>query len=140
MLDLTSLKKAIHSLEETLKRSNDDKLMSQLDDVTRMAIKSGVIKNFEFTYELCWKFMQRWIKENGLSEEAEFPRTRKDLFRLAAKHSLIETAESWFEYGNARNLTSHTYDDEKAHEIYTVTFNFVNDAKYFLTQIELKND
>lgn len=140
MLDLTSLKKAINSLEETLKRSNDDKLMSQLDDITQMAIKSGAIKNFEFTYELCWKFMQRWIKENGIAEEAEFPRTRKELFRMAAKHGLIEKSENWFEYGNARNLTSHTYDDEKAKEIYTVTFNFLKDAKYLLKQIELKND
>ncbi len=34
--------------------------------------------------ELGWKLLQRWIKLNVGPEEAE-PRTKKDLFRLAAK-------------------------------------------------------
>ncbi len=139
-LDFSSLKQAINSLDATLKKSNDEKLMSQLDDVIRMAVKAGAIQNFEFTYELCWKFIQRWIRENGTPGDADNPRTRKDLFRLAARYGLIKDPVSWFDYGNARNLMSHTYDQEKAQEIYLITNSFLQDAIYLLKQLEKNND
>lgn len=139
-LDISSLKKAIKSLDGTLKRSNDDALMSRLDDVTQMAIKFGAIQNFEFTFELCWKFIRRWLRENGSPEDADFPRTRKELFRLAARYGLIKNPLSWFDYGNARNLMSHTYDEKKAHEIYSITNEFLKDAQYLLQQLEENND
>ena len=139
-LDLSSLQKAIHSLDATLQKSNDEKLMSQLDDVIRLAVRAGAIQNFEFTYELCWKFIKRWIRENGSPEDADHPRTRKDLFRLAAQYSLIKDPAPWFDYGNARNLMSHTYDQEKAREIYSITRGFLSDAVYLLKQLEENND
>ena len=35
----------------------------------------------------------------------------KDIFREAGKQGLIDQVESWFESLEARNLTSHTYDE-----------------------------
>ena len=45
-------------------------------------IAAGVIQNFAFTYELCWKFMKRWIEENVNSEIVDGV-TRRELFRKA---------------------------------------------------------
>jgi nucleotidyltransferase substrate binding protein (TIGR01987 family) len=89
-LDLTSLEKAVNALRAVLARAEDRTLMSGLDETTRQAIRSGVIQHFEFTFELCWKFMQRWLRENSIPEDADLPRTRKDLFRHAARLGLIE--------------------------------------------------
>lgn len=139
-LDLSSFQKAIHALEETLKRSNDEDLMSTLDDVTQLAVKAGAIQHFEFTYELCWKFIRRWIRVNSTPEDADHFKTRKDIFRLAARLGLIEDPIPWFDYGNARNLMSHTYDQEKANEIYAITEDFLKDAKYLLKRLEMSND
>ena len=72
-LDLTSLREAVHALSETLARANDEKLMSSLDEVTQYAIRAGVIQHFEFTYELSWKFIQRWLRLNASAEDAELP-------------------------------------------------------------------
>lgn len=40
-------------------------------------------------YEQCWKFIQRWNSENQSPEDADIPRTRKELFRVAARLELI---------------------------------------------------
>jgi nucleotidyltransferase substrate binding protein (TIGR01987 family) len=139
-LDLSSLQKAIISLEKTIKVAENKEFAAKIDEDVRNAIKSGVIQNFEFTYELCWKFMRRWLKENADVEEAEYPRTRKELFRLAARFGLIKEPLSWFSYGDARNLTSHTYDEDKAEIVYEAALNFIKDAKYLLERLQERND
>jgi len=58
-LDLSSLHKAVEPLEKTIKVANDDAFMSGLTEDQIEAIRAGVIQNFEFSYELCWKFMRR---------------------------------------------------------------------------------
>lgn len=103
-------------------------------------IRAGVIQNFEFTYELCWKFMQRWLKDNQNREEAGLPRTRKELFRMAARYELIKDPLPWFEYGDARNLTAHTYNEDKAEIVFKQAVQFVDDARYLLEQLERLND
>ncbi len=139
-LDLSSLQKAIESLEKTIKVAENKTLAARLDEDAKNAIKSGVIQNFEFTYELCWKFMRRWLRENAAVEEAEYPRTRKELFRLAARFGLIKEPLSWFSYGDARNLTSHTYDEDKAETVYEIAVGFREDAKYLMERLLERND
>ena len=42
---------------------------------------------------------------------------RKQLYRLAAKHGLIQEVETWWEFQTARNLTSHTYNQTTAIDV-----------------------
>ncbi|MHC4203648.1 MAG: nucleotidyltransferase substrate binding protein [Planctomycetota bacterium] len=139
-LDLSSLRKAVDSLEKTLKVAENKILAAELNNDVKDAIRAGVIQNFEFTYELCWKFMRRWLKENADVEEAEYPRTRKELFRLAARFGLIKEPLSWFSYSDARNLTSHTYDEDKAETVYQTAVGFSGDARYLLDRLQEHND
>ena len=139
-LDLSSLHKAVDSLEKTVTVAEDKVLAAELDNDAKDAIRAGVIQNFEFTYELCWKFMRRWLKENADVEEAEYPRTRKELFRLAARFGLIKEPLSWFSYSDARNLTSHTYDEDKAESVYETAVGFMEDARYLLDRLQERND
>lgn len=138
-LDLTSLKKAISSLKKALNVATSKK-MDALGEDEQEVIKAGVIQNFEFTYELCWKFIQRWIRKNRAPEDADYPRTRKELFRMAARHTLIEDPLPWFDYGDARNMTAHTYDEDKAQVVYEAAIRFVSDAQYLLGRLEAMND
>jgi len=138
-LDLSSLRKGVESLEKTLQVSNDNDFMSRLSSAQANAIRAGVIQNFEFTYELCWKFMKRQLEANLGSVYVDGV-TRYELFRLAAEHRLIRNVEQWIEYHDARNDTSHTYDEERAVEIFEIAAPFSLDARKLLETLEKKND
>jgi len=139
-LDLSTLRKAVESLEKTVNIADDKNFMSGLNDDQKNAIRAGVIQNFEVAYEFCWKYMQRWLKENAAGGEAELPRTRKELFRMAARYGLIKDPLPWFSVGDARNLTSHTYNEEKAESVYNSAVDFIDDARHLLEKLEKRND
>ena len=84
--------------------------------------------------------LQRWIKNNISPEEAEHPRTRKELFRIAARKGLIQDPTAWFEYAEARNMTSHTYDENNALSVFETAKKFLPDAELLLSKLGELND
>ena len=137
-LDLSSLQKAVMSLERALNVAAPDRLKEMTADQQEV-IRAGVIQNFEFTYELCWKFMKRWLETN-LSPMIADGVTRRELFRLAAENRLIDDVEQWMIYHDARNQTAHIYDLEIAQEVYETARGFVRDARKLLQALESRND
>ena len=137
-LELNSLALAVDALKRSLNVANNN--MATLSVDLRETVRAGVIQNFEVAYEQCWKFIQRWIRENRTPEDADHPRTRKELFRLAARYGLITDPLPWFEYSDARNLTSHTYDAKQAEVVFAVAGHFSIDAQYLLKQLKERND
>jgi nucleotidyltransferase substrate binding protein (TIGR01987 family) len=103
-------------------------------------LRAGVIQQFEVAYEQCWKLLQRWIRENIDPEQADHPRTRKDLFRLAAQHQLIDDPMPWFTFGDARNLTSHTYDEATAQHVFAIAHDFLPHAQILLVRLHHANN
>lgn len=83
--------------------------------------------------------IQRWIRINFGDAKAE-PRTRKDLFRYAFQSELIQDPKTWFRYAEARNLTSRTYNEATAAEIFEISLQFLPDARYLLAKLEKMND
>ena len=137
-LNLEGLKNAIDSLDRSL--TVEKSLSNTCEKPLLETVRAGIIQNFEVAYEQAWKLIQRWIRENKTLEEAENPRTRRELFRLAAKFGLISDPIHWFEYGDARNLTSHTYDCKQAQIVYEAAKNFLNDANILLRNLINSND
>lgn len=132
-LQLDSLFKAVEALQRSLRVSHEmpEKQSEDMQEV----IRAGIIQNFEVAYEQCWKFMQRWLRENAAPGDAEILRTRKELFRLAARYKLIDDINVWFEYGDARNMTSHTYEEDNTEFVYKVAERFVVDAEKLLLRL-----
>jgi len=139
-LDLSSLRKAVFSLDALVSKSQDKTFMDSLDEIAFNGIKSGVVQHFEFTYELCWKFMKRWL-EQQVGRSYVDGVSRQELFRIAAENLLIEgDVMRWMDYHKARNLTSHTYNPNAADEVYLAAVAFVADAKQLLETLDAKND
>jgi len=132
-LNLTALRKAIDALECSPAIAKNKKVDLSDDDLLAR-IRAGIAQNFRTAYEQCWKFTRRWIRENRGADEANYPRTRKELFRMASQNGLISDPLPWFEYGNARNLSFYTYDENGAEQVYQIAIKFVPDAKFLLKQ------
>ena len=138
-LELDHLRNAITALADLLAVSENDARMGELTEVERNGIRSGVIQNFEVTYELSWKLMARWLRTYVGPEVADGV-TRRQLFRLAAEHRLIPDVDLWMQHHEARNVTAHIYDQAKAALVYSATREFVHDAQLLLAALEARND
>ena len=138
-LDLSSVRKAVESLEKTLRVADDEGFMSALNQDQKEAVRAGVIQNFEFTYELCWKFMRRWL-EGNLGSVYVAGVSRRQLFRLSAEHRLLDDVDRWMEYHDARNEAAHTYDEDTAEEVFETAHQFLSDARQLLRALEARND
>ena len=138
-LELTPLRKAVKCLDESLMIVHNSRIISKMDQATKNLLRSGVIQNFEVTYELCWKFMKKYLEINMGSQYVDGIH-RKELFRLAAEHHLINDVETWFDYNKARNLTSHTYREEYANDVFRSAEKFPGDAWFLLEALEANND
>ena len=138
-LELDSLRKSVEALTDLLAVNENDARMGQLSEVERNGIRSGVIQIFEVTYELSWKLMARWLNTYvgpGVADGV----TRRQLFRLAAENRLIPDVDLWMQHHEARNATSHIYDEEKAVLVYKATREFAHDGRLLLEALEARND
>lgn len=75
--------------------------------------KAGVIQFFETTFELSWKLMKDYLEYIGY--DVKSPR---DAIKTAFSIELIKNAQSWLDALMDRNLTTHTYDETIANEVY----------------------
>ena len=135
-LQLDSLIKSIDILERSVKTANR---VDDSDEDLQETVRAGVIHSFEVTYELSWKMMQRWLKENIGAASVDGV-TQRNLFRLSAESHLIADVERWMDYHKARNSTSHTYNADAAENVFAEATEFVHDAKQLLSVLEERND
>lgn len=138
-LDLTSLKRGVGSLAKAVAVVTEAEHRDDLSRDFRNVLRAGVIQNFEFTYELCWKFMKRWVEMNIGASYVDGV-TRRHLFRYAAENRLIEDVEAWMGFHVARNKTSHTYGEVAADEVCSKALDFLPAAQSLLENIERNND
>jgi len=138
-LDFSAFEKATSSLEQSLGVFEDNTFISSLSEPQYKTLRAGLIQNFEFTYELCWKFIKRWL-ENNLGPIYVDGVSRKELFRLAAESQLISDVSQWMRFHKYRNLSTHTYHEETAKEIAAITAEFFPSAATLLKQLKQRND
>ena len=77
--------------------------------------KQGLVQGFEFTHELAWNVLKDYLEAQGVTGIIG----SKNAVRSAFKNGLINAAdaETLMDMIKARNLSSHTYNQETAEEI-----------------------
>ncbi|MBQ9282823.1 MAG: nucleotidyltransferase substrate binding protein [Treponema sp.] len=103
-----NFKKAFSQLETAVD-------LSKKRDLSELEI-SGLIKAFEFTFELSWNVMKDFLTNQGISGIIG----SRDAIRLAFSNSLISDGESWMKMISDRNLASHTYDEKTAQSLFSM--------------------
>ena len=77
--------------------------------------QQGLIQGFEFTHELAWNLLKDFLEAQGIAGLIG----SRDAIRTAFKNGLLEEGETWMEMIKARNLSSHTYQQDLAQRIAT---------------------
>ena len=75
--------------------------------------KQGLVKAFEYTFELAWKSLKNFLEYSGQTDIYG----SRDAIRKSFESGLIEDGENWMDMLISRNKTSHTYNEETAEEI-----------------------
>lgn len=115
-VSILEFEKALTSLEEVLSMPKTD--------VTRDA----AIQRFEFCVELSWKTSK---KAMGTGTSAP-----KQVIREMAQANLISDVELWLNAIDKRNITSHTYNESLAEEVFSFINSFLPHAKELLQKLK----
>jgi nucleotidyltransferase substrate binding protein (TIGR01987 family) len=129
MLDLSSLEKALGTLEEAT--------LAFDEAPNDLFIRDACIQRFEYSYELAHKMLRRYLaltEPNPADIDAmSFP----DMIRLGfARGLLAEEWAAWRRYREARNKTSHAYDRSKAEEVVKMIPGFLASALRMLQELK----
>jgi nucleotidyltransferase substrate binding protein (TIGR01987 family) len=91
-----------------------DNLYEVMQENKTNIVRDSAIKRYEICYELAWKSIQEFLKQEGL-ESCKSP---KQCFKEAFYQGLIDEEVGFSDMVENRNLTTHTYDEKLAEIVY----------------------
>ena len=99
----SNYKKALGQLQKFIEKGALNELEQQ-----------GLIKAFEYTYELAWNVMKDYFtyvqaEQNVLGS--------RDAIQLAFNRGLINEGKTWMDMIESRIKSSHTYNEDTAREV-----------------------
>lgn len=133
MIDFSPLARALATLNTAL--------IARHQEPGNDLIRDACIQRFEYCFELCHKMLRRYLEQTEASQASVKELSYPDLFRLGSARNLVqEDLATWNLYRRIRNLTSHTYDADKAAEIVAVLPQFLTSASDLLHRLIQRQD
>jgi len=106
-----------------MKRILEDKLKNLSNAIKKLekAVKEegyeltldGTIKRFEFTFEMSWKALKKFLLYEGFDCN-----TVRECIKKTFQAGFIDNEEVWLNMLEDRNKSSYIYDEEEANKIY----------------------
>ena len=128
-LDTTSLGNAVRRLREGLARSEREPADEQIRD--------GLIQRFEFTYELSYRMLSRYLKVIAASPDEIEQLPFADLIRTGNAQGLLRSDwPVWRRFREMRTRTSHTYDDKVASQVAAAIPAFLEEAEHLYAELQ----
>ena len=110
LMDASAVK--IEQLRNALSRLEE--AIAEYRQTGSSAVRDGAIQRFEFCAELAWKATQDYMQAQGYLDV----HSPKAVMRKAYAEHIITDEAGWLALLDARNQTSHLYDDEVASAVY----------------------
>lgn len=76
--------------------------------------RAGILHAFEFTFELWWKYLQRYLDSLYVLEE----HGPSSVIKMAFQNGVLKDGQPYMDMLRDRNLISHTYKENMAEKIY----------------------
>lgn len=97
-----NFEKAMGYLEQALQIPNPD-----------IVQKAGIIQFFEMSFELAWNMVKDYLEDQGFVDI----KSPRGALKKAFEMNILENGHDWMDLLQDRNLTAHTYDEQKATEM-----------------------
>ncbi|HGO5815949.1 nucleotidyltransferase substrate binding protein [Mannheimia glucosida] len=133
------LEDAFQSLEQTIHQLSDLQWFEQQLPIVQDTLIAGAIQKFEFVYELSLKMIKRQLQQEAASFDELGAYSFKDILRDALKSGLIDDMAKWVTFRDMRNITSHTYNQDKAMAVYSQIGDFLEYSRFLVEQLRLRN-
>ncbi len=114
--------------------------LNQLKEATSLTTiseleRDGGIQRFEYCVELCWKLSKKTLEAQGIVVQ-----TPKETFRAMGKYMNLPDIERWLDFLQARNYSSHLYDESVATWVWSVTKDFPKECELLIALINKAQD
>ena len=120
-------RKSLENYENAAKQ-----LAKALNEPESEFIRDASIQRFEFTYELLWKTIKVFLEEiHGVRTVSP-----RQVFKEAFALELIDNEDVFLEMIEARNLLSHTYNENQASKIYRKLPSFLESFNLVLEKLK----
>ena len=121
---ISELTKAVVSLETSINLF--DKKTASEDE--KAAFRDACIQRFEYTIELSWKISMKTIGSTAAAA--------KPAIREMARNNLIANPDTWMIFIEARNESSHSYDENVAQKVFSSIRLFLPEVKKLISELE----
>jgi nucleotidyltransferase substrate binding protein (TIGR01987 family) len=107
-------------------------LAKALNEPESEFIRDASIQRFEFTYELLWKTIKNFLEDiHGVRTVSP-----RQVFKEAFALELIDKEDVFLEMIEARNLLSHTYNENQAIQVYGKLPSFLESFNHVLGKLK----
>jgi nucleotidyltransferase substrate binding protein (TIGR01987 family) len=102
-----------------------------------LQLRAAAIQAFEFTYEVSWKMLKRYLEMVAPDPQQIEEMSFTDLIRSGSeKGLLLSDVAIWKIFRQQRGATSHTYDQDKALLVFAAIPKFLTEAKFLLEKLQ----
>jgi nucleotidyltransferase substrate binding protein (TIGR01987 family) len=104
----------LHNFQNALQKLSDaiDRKAEFLQEGFGDIYLDVIVKRFEFTYEMAWKAIKRYLDYQGIT--CKSPRS---CFKEAYAQGMLDEEQVWLEMIEYRNLAAHIYEQEEIEQL-----------------------
>ena len=119
-----NFKKAFYKLKEFVDTDNG----SEKD-------RGAIINAYQYTFELFWKTLQKYLKQQELLDELG----PGSVIRTAFQYNIIQDGETYMYMLKDRNLVTYTYKEDVAEEIHNrIKEEYITELEKFIEYFDKK--
>ena len=137
--DLSSLQKALAQLAEAMDLCSSD--LAKSNPRLALHLRAASIQAFEFTYELSFKMLKRYLEMTEANPAVVEEMTFNEFIRRGYELGLLQAElRDWQAFRRDRGTTSHAYDETKARQVFDALPAFLTEAKFLLAEIQARQE
>ena len=137
MLDLDAVQKSLSSLERYYAAAQ--KSLEEEDFENFDLARTACVQAYEYTSDTAHKMIKRKLEKIIEDPEDLQGMDFRTVMRMGAEESIVSEPVTWVMIRELRNKTSHTYNEDKAQDVFDYVPVLIKEARFLLERLEALN-